>query len=246
MTIKECLESLSLIDKKYSNEEDKNYNLVHRMMELIGLINDDDLETLKGEILKIYSYNLYSSFRDYVCVMSKNNSVRSQKPFEQPVATKLKNEHTNIIDFYDSYDENLIRFIKGHLFLEFAMNTIIEKALNRSTRKTFSQKIDILFSESLISENEKELLSAINTQRNKVAHNLNYVLTFDTIFTLVRLSAKAGVDFSDNTIYKNKKLSEEWYGIDGIINEIFPNTFCHLFYQNEECFQDQEFLKYMC
>jgi hypothetical protein len=61
----------------------------------------------------------------------------------------------------------------------------------------------------------------------------------------VTLSVEAGVEYSDSTIYKNKKLSKEWYGIEGIITEIFPNTFCYMFYENEQYFEDNEILKYM-
>lgn len=125
------------------------------------------------------------------------------------------------------------------------MNTIIEKALmyNRCTIKkmTFSAKIKTLFKNSLISEEEKKLLSNINKHRNKIAHDLNYNLTFDILFNLVLLSVKAKVDFSDHAIYEDKKLSEEWYGIGGIINEIFPNIFFHLFFENKKFFQDNEF-----
>lgn len=157
-----------------------------------------------------------------------------------------KVEITNIIDFYYSYDENLIYYIKGHLFLEFALNTIISKALKvRPENKNFNKKINLLFSNSLVSESMKDLLIALNRQRNKIAHKLDYTLTFDTLYELVKLSAEAGVDYSDDTIYMNKKLSEEWYGTEGIIAELFPNTFCLLFYENEQYFEDNEILKYM-
>lgn len=149
--------------------------------------------------------------------------------------SKQKVNITNIIDFYNSYDENLIRYIKGHLFLEFAMNTIISKALNVNTeKKTFNNKIDLLFHNFLVSEKERDLLKVLNKERNKIAHNLDYTLTFDTLYDLVKLSDEAGVDYSDSTIYQDKKLSKEWYGIEGIMNELFPNTFCHLFYKNEQ------------
>lgn len=153
---------------------------------------------------------------------------------------------TNIVDFYYSYNENLIRYIKGHLFLEFAMNTIVAKALNVNTeKKTFNNKIDLLFRNFLVSEKERDILRALNKERNEIAHNLNYTLTFNTLYYLVKLSDEAGVDYSDSTIYQDEKLSREWYGIEGIINEIFPNTFCHLFYKNEQYFEDNEILKYM-
>ncbi len=247
MTIVECMQELSLVDNKYSREEDKNYFLVHKMMELLTLIEDENLEALKDEIFKKYTYNSYSSFLKYICIMSKQDIPSINDLPENPHINKVGIVNTNIIDFYNSYDENLIRYIKGHLFLEFAMNTIIKKALTLSTKnKTFSNKIDLLFENSLLSGNEKDLLKALNKERNEIAHNLNYILTFDILFNLVKLSTEAGVDFSDNTIYENKNLSQEWYGIDGIVNELFPNIFCHLFYENEQYFENNEILKFIC
>ncbi len=244
MNVKECLKAISLTDALYNNKEDKNYYLVHKVMELLPSIKDEDIEKLKNEILEKYSYYTYSLFREYVCIMSKEDVIYAENQIKNTQCKKA--ESTNILDFYYSYDENLIRYIKGHLFLEFAMNTIISKALNVGTeKKTFTKKIDLLFSNSLVSEKEKDLLKALNQQRNEIAHNLNYTLTFDMLYDLVKLSAEAGVDYSDDTIYINKKLSKDWYGVEGIIMELFPNTFCHLFYENEKYFEDNDILNYM-
>ena len=90
------------------------------------------------------------------------------------------------------------------------MNTIISKALNVNTeKKTFNNKIDLLFHNFLVSEKERDLLKVLNKERNKIAHNLDYTLTFDTLYDLVKLSDEAGVDYSDSTIYQDKKLSKE-------------------------------------
>lgn len=184
MTVIECLEAILLTDAQYNNEEDKNYYLVHKLMELIVSVKHEDIEELKDKIIEKYNNHTYSSFREYVCVMSKQDGLPDCNQKEDTPNVKVK--ITNIIDFYNSYDENLIRYIKGHMFLEFAMNTIIVKALNVSTeKKSFAEKIDLLFNKALISKNQKCLLKAINKQRNKIAHNLNYVLTFDTLYNLV-------------------------------------------------------------
>jgi predicted oxidoreductase len=144
MTVIECLETISLTDAKYDNEEDKNYYLIHKFMELIVSVKDKDIEELKDKIIEQYNYNTYSSFREYVCVMSKENVLPNDNQVED--TSRVKVEITNIIDFYNSYDENLIRYIKGHMFLEFAMNTIIVKSLKVNTKKkTFAKKIDLLF-----------------------------------------------------------------------------------------------------
>lgn len=158
-----------------------------------------------------------------------------------------KHGHSTILDFYQNYDENLIRFIKGHLFIEFSMDKILKKAIRKNVYEcTFFDKIVLLFDNNLIDSNEKTLLVKINKVRNRIAHRLDYILTFDTVFELVDLSAKAGVDYSDETIFKNKKLSKEWYGIEGILDELFPNTFCHLLFRNEKYFGHNELDYYMC
>lgn len=214
-------------------------------MELIPSIKDEDIEELKNNIFEKYSSKTYSSFREYVCIMSKKDVIHDEKHAKETQYEKV--EITNIIDFYYSYDENLICYIKGHLFLEFAMNTIISKALKVNIEKrTFASKIDLMFSKSLISEKVKDLLKALNKHRNRIAHNLHYTLTFDTMYELVKLSAEAEVDYSDGTIYNNRKLSKEEYEVSGIILELFTNTFCHLFYENEQYFEENEILQYMC
>ena len=237
------MEELSAINALYSSIEDKNYFLIQKTMELILLLTDYDIKMLRSKILEEYNYKEYSSFCDYACVMTKQNAYNKEM-FPQDI--QYSSSEANILDFYSSYDENLIRYIKGHLFLEFAMNTIIEKALKLSTKnKTFANKITLLYKNQLISEDERNLLKAINKERNEIAHNLNYILTFDCVYNLVVLSSKARVDYSDDTIYQNKKLSLEWYGVDGIVSELFPNTFCHLFYQNEKYFEGNEILNFI-
>lgn len=243
MTINEYMELLSKTDEEYDTVEEKNYHLVHKMMEILPSLSGEEVEQMKVEITKKYSYDKYRSFLEFMCVANSS----TMNTVERLNFSPGKRSYSNILDFYDNYDENLIRYIKGHLFIEFAMNTILLKATHRSISKyTFSQKIDLLFDGGFIDEPEKKLLKRINQFRNKIAHNLDCELTFETVFELVELSAQAGVDYSDETIFENKKLSEEWYGITGVLNELFPNTFCHLLYQNEQYFEGNELLDYMC
>ena len=74
----------------------------------------------------------------------------------------------------------------------------------------------------------------VNQLRNKLAHNLGYRLSFDEVFSLCKEASKAGIDFSDDTIHSNKKTSKEWYGIEGVIQEIFQNTAIDLGFIMEE------------
>jgi hypothetical protein len=70
----------------------------------------------------------------------------------------------------------------------------------------------------------KDYLLMINEIRNNFAHNLGYKFLFEDVYKLVKKAGEVGVDFSDETIFENKELSEEWYGLEGVIQEIFQNT----------------------
>lgn len=157
----------------------------------------------------------------------------------------LIDDRLKIVNFYKEYDKNLILFIKGHLFLENAMNIILGKINVKTKKKTFYRKIQLMFDNSRINENTKELLERLNEVRNSIAHKLFYEFTFDAVFDLLVLSSVAGVDYSDDTIFEDKETSEEWYGIAGAVNELFVNTFIFLFDTNEDLFPDGEALKYM-
>ena len=97
---------------------------------------------------------------------------------------------------------------------------------------------------NLIDEETASLLHKINRIRNNIAHDLYYKLTFDEVFSLVEDSAKIGVDYSDDTIFEDKKLSEEYYGLEGLIKELFPNLFLHILYVNENKFTQEEVLSF--
>ena len=85
----------------------------------------------------------YLSFLDYVIVCSKDDFMLIKDSNDTSI--KLKKIH-NIIEFYTEYDENLIRYIKGHLFLEYLINTILKKSLNKECVKyTFCEKIRLLY-----------------------------------------------------------------------------------------------------
>ena len=49
-------------------------------------------------------------------------------------------------------------------------------------------------------------------------------ITFDEAFFLAQMAAAGGVNFSDDTIHYDRMKSEEWYGVHGIVQEIFQNA----------------------
>lgn len=189
------------------------------------MVKDEKIEEFKKILFEKYKGDQYLAFLEYLYVVSKKSALLgNQQTIDK---SNDAGRIANIMNFYNTYDENLINFIKGHLFLEYVMNIIISKTIKVNIKKkSFNDKINLLATE-IISDKEKKLLKQINNHRNKIAHKLNYELSFDSMYELVKISAEAGVDYSDSTIYKNKMLSKEWYGITGIITEIFPNTFCY-------------------
>ena len=150
-------------------------------------------------------------------------------------------QRLNIIDYYEEFDPNLINFIKCHLFVENCMKQILDKTeKERATSEKFSGKVSQMLMYELIDQDMASLLHKINKIRNNIAHDLYYKLTFDEVFTLVEESAKLGIDYSDETIFNNKELSKEFYGLEGLIRELFPNLFAHLIWLNENKFTQEE------
>ncbi|PTC00279.1 glycyl-tRNA synthetase subunit alpha [Thalassospira xiamenensis] len=76
----------------------------------------------------------------------------------------------------------------------------------------------------LISQSTAEFLFEVNKIRNNLAHRLGYEINFSKVFELAKLAALGGIDFSDDTIHQDRELSEEWYDVEGIIQEVFQNA----------------------
>ena len=154
----------------------------------------------------------------------------------------MEDKKLNIIDYFNEFDPNLINFIKGHLFVENCMKKILDKTeKEKGTSDKFSGKVSQMLIYNLIDQDTASLLHRINKIRNNIAHDLFYKLTFTEVFSIVEESAKIGVDYSDENIY-NIEVAEEYYGLEGLIKELFPNLFCHLIYINEDKFEQSEVL----
>mgnify|MGYP000196825301 CR=1 FL=1 len=63
MTTNEYMELLSKTDEEYDTVEEKNYQLVHKMMEILPSISDEQLEQIKEEIIRtnniLHFLNMY-------------------------------------------------------------------------------------------------------------------------------------------------------------------------------------------
>lgn len=135
------------------------------------------------------------------------------------------------IEHINSLFENEVlgAFISGHLVLEAILVQLLEtKPKVNDNQKyfewSFSRKVDASENRGLIDAGMATFLRGVNNIRNRLAHQLDIPLTFDEAFKLAELAASGGVELSDGTIYSDKERSLEWYGIQGIIQEVFQNA----------------------
>ncbi len=85
----------------------------------------------------------------------------------------------------------------------------------------FPAKANLCKALGLIDSDMTSFLLEMNTIRNRFAHRLGYSLSFDDAFSFAQAAAKGGVEFSDDSIHTDRTNSEAWYGIKGIIQEVF-------------------------
>jgi hypothetical protein len=141
---------------------------------------------------------------------------------------KKRSENPNLDHLMSLFGNKIMAaFINGHLIIEALLIQLIEHkngSDERLSKLNFPTKVKKCVEFEYFDEKIEVFLLLINDIRNNYAHNLGYQLTLDELFLLAENAGRAGIDFSDETIYLNKKLSIEWYGEYGIIQEIFQNT----------------------
>lgn len=131
----------------------------------------------------------------------------------------------------------LAAIVTGHLIIESLLVQLIfiKKGEDEKIhKKNFPYKVNLCLEASLIDQKMADYLLLINNVRNNFAHNLGYKFSFDDAFELVKKAGEVGIDFSDETIFENKELSCEWYGLEGVIQELFQNTAMDLSFIMEE------------
>lgn len=164
---------------------------------------------------------------------------------------KAMNEKPNIVNFIDERaSEKLHLVLRGHLYLEYLLNEIVDKKTDNPTALQslnfgFYKKVKYLLAIGVIDDQFSELLLFFNSIRNSYAHKLHYDLDFDVVFELVSKASAAGVDFSDETIFQDRALSKEWYGTFGVLHEVISNTFQDLVWQNEDIFTQDEISEFL-
>lgn len=124
-------------------------------------------------------------------------------------------------------DQPLDLVLRGHLVIEALLVEIIQlfEASDRPWRWNFPQKVDTCVTRGLVDLRVGALCKRVNDIRNDFAHVLGHTATFDDVFDLACEAARAGCDFSDETVFEDRALSEEWYGIDGVLTEILNSLY---------------------
>ncbi|HDX8593300.1 hypothetical protein [Aeromonas dhakensis] len=139
--------------------------------------------------------------------------------------TKPSIEH--ITSLFDN--DVLGAFLAGHLVLESVLVLMLETTPNDSDKGgyfdwSFYRKINAAEARGLIHNGMACFLHEVNGIRNRLAHKLDAPISFDEAFCLAQKAAAGGVDFSDDTIHSDRVKSAEWYGIHGIVQEVFQNA----------------------
>lgn len=133
----------------------------------------------------------------------------------------------HLMNLFDNVE--LGAFIAGHLVLESVIVQLIELKLTEADKfslfdMSFPSKIQLAQSRGLLNSGHAEFLIEVNRIRNRIAHRLGEAITFESMFSLAKLAHNSGIDFSDDTIHTDSVLSKEWYGTQGVIQEIFQNA----------------------
>lgn len=113
---------------------------------------------------------------------------------------RAKPKLDHIFNLFD--DNQVIVFITGHLIIKSILVQMIDLKLLKpehfdTFKLSFPQKTSLCRSLGYYEENLEKFLNELNAIRNKCAHRLDYVLTFEDAFNLVKNAAKGGIDFSD-------------------------------------------------
>jgi len=155
-----------------------------------------------------------------------------------PWENRVRPELERITSLFEN--DVLGAFISGHLVLESILVQMLEtqpKELDggRYFEWSFTRKVDASESRGIIDKGRADFLRGLNDVRNRLAHKLDTPITFGETFSLAKLAAAGGIRFSDETIYLDRDKSEQWYGIEGIIQEVFQNAA-----QDLLCFLDDD------
>lgn len=146
---------------------------------------------------------------------------------KDPWANRARPHLEHITSLFDN--KVLGAFMSGHLVIESILVQMLETQAKEDDgghyfEWSFRRKVDASESREIIGKDTADFLRGLNDVRNRLAHKLDTPITFEEAFELAKLAVHGGIDFSDETIYLDREKSEKWYGIEGIIQEVFQNA----------------------
>jgi hypothetical protein len=164
---------------------------------------------------------------------------------KDPWEKRVRPEIDHITSLFEN--EVLGAFMSGHLVIESILVQMLETRSKKDDERryfewSFSRKVDASESRGIIEKDTADFLRGLNNIRNRLAHKLDTPISFDEAFDLAKLAAQGGIDFSDDTIYLDRQNSEKWYGVKGIIQEVFQNAAQDLLFYLDDDSYISEFL----
>ena len=140
------MEKTDEISKFYKNNELELEKVIEKYTAYVYSI-------VKARVTKIRTEDAEEIISDvFLAVWNNRNKLdlnKSMSLYISGITKNLINKKLRNIrkdENITEYDENLIRYIKGHLFLEYIMNTILEKSLNVEIGKhIFNKKMHLLY-----------------------------------------------------------------------------------------------------
>ena len=155
------------------------------------------------------------------------NKLLGFRAMKDPWKGRAKPNIEHITSLFEN--EVMGAFLTGHLVLESVLVLMLETNPHDSDKGdyfdwSFFRKINAAENRDLINSEMASFLHEVSKIRNRLAHNLDTPISFDEAFHLAQKAASGGVDFSDDTIHSDRVKSEDWYGIYGIVQEVFQNA----------------------
>ncbi|MGD9276478.1 MAG: hypothetical protein PVJ67_04875 [Candidatus Pacearchaeota archaeon] len=129
----------------------------------------------------------------------------------------------------------LERVIIGQLIIEYTLVQTIQTKLNNPQSIdlfdiSFPKKVELAISLGLIKKDFGVFLNKMNTLRNRFAHNLNYNITRNEIYGLIKEAGSLGVEFTDD-VNTNKTVFNELYSDNkDAVSILFDNVAMELGY----------------
>lgn len=134
--------------------------------------------------------------------------------------------------FDPSTNSQLTSVIRGHLIIEFFLIKLIECGLENSEslsidRLNFPNKVDLCSSLGIIDKKLSKYLKEVNSLRNKFAHQIDFTISQQETYQLIKKASNIGILFTD-AIDEDEEFFYKHYTSLLSLNTLFRNTVLYL------------------